>query len=212
MQEFDGIIGITLPKDIANLQLPDIDLSNAWRDFGNRVVHVEGAINGEAGTFTSEIIKQIIRWNAEDKKLPVEDREPIRIYIDSNGGDAEGTYNLIKCMEISKTPIYTVNIGQAASAAGYILSAGHKRFSLPGCSILVHEGSLGVSGTKAQVDAQNKYFEKLDKKMQEFLFAKTKIDSKTFKKKAPQEWWLDEEEALKYGMIDTIVTDLDDIY
>ena len=54
-----------------------------------------------------------------------------------------------------------------------------------------------------------KYFDKLGKKVTDYFLAHTKVNSKTFKKKAPSDWYLDEDEALENGIIDEIIVDLD---
>ena len=53
------------------------------------------------------------------------------------------------------------------------------------------------------------YFDKLGKKVTDYFLAHTKIDPKTYKKKAPNDWYMDEEEALQNGLIDEIITDFD---
>ena len=56
-----------------------------------------------------------------------------------------------------------------------------------------------------------KFFDKADKKFKEILFKVTKIDPKTYRQKAPKEWFLDDEECVKYGVADKIIDDLDEI-
>ena len=62
-----------------------------------------------------------------------------------------------------------------------------------------------------QADSAKKFVDKSDKKFNEILFQKTKIDKKTYRLKAPKDWFLDDEECLKYGLVDKIVEDLDEI-
>jgi ATP-dependent protease ClpP protease subunit len=57
-----------------------------------------------------------------------------------------------------------------------------------------------------------KHFDKLGKNVTDYFLAHTKVDPKTFKKKAPGDWYMDEDEALKNGLIDEIVIDFDNIF
>ncbi len=133
------------------------------------------------------------------------------LYIDSPGGDVTGALVLCHIIMMSKTPVYTVNMCACFSASGVILACGHKRYGLLGSSALVHSGSMYVGGTREQADSTKKFIDKQDKKFNEILFSRTKIDPKTYKQKAPKDWFLDTEECLKYGLIDEIVEDLDTI-
>ena len=66
----------------------------------------------------------ILRWNMEDKDIPPEDRKPIWVYIQSPGGNLLYMSALLDAIELSVTPVYTVNMGYAASAAALIFMAG----------------------------------------------------------------------------------------
>ena len=68
-----------------------------------------------------------------------------------------------------------------------------------------------LGGTREQADSTKKFIDKQDKKFNEIVFSRTKIDLKAYKQKAPKDWFLDTEECLKYGLIDEIVEDLDTI-
>jgi ATP-dependent protease ClpP protease subunit len=57
-----------------------------------------------------------------------------------------------------------------------------------------------------------KHFDKLSKKITDYFLAHTKVDQKVFKKKAPVDWYFDEQDMLDNGLIDEIVTDLDTLY
>ena len=63
------------------------------------------------------IQKMILRWNMEDRGKPVEERKPIWLYILSPGGAIAHMWAICDAINLSKTPVYTVNVGVAASAA-----------------------------------------------------------------------------------------------
>jgi len=206
MSELENVL-LSIPTSVANLQLPDPDLRDFYQDEQDRVFWVTTEINDSL----LDLVKMIIKCNKEDKGKSVEERTPIKVFIDSPGGDVCALWTTIKAIEISKTPVYTINYCTAYSAAADLLASGHKRFALPGTSVMVHSGSCMFGGTMEQAENMKKHFDKLGKKITDYFLAHTKVDPKTFKKKAPADWYMDEDEALKNGLIDEIITDLDTI-
>jgi ATP-dependent Clp protease protease subunit len=204
MNELEKVL-LSIPSSVANLQLPDPDLRDYYQDEQNRVFWVDGEINDGL----LNLVKMIIKCNKEDIGKPTDERTPIKVYIDSPGGDVCALWTTTKAIEISKTPVHTINYCTAYSAAADLLAAGHKRYALPGTSVMVHSGSCMFGGTMEQAENMKKHFDKLGKKVTDYFLAHTKIDPKTYKKKAPNDWYMDEEEALQNGLIDEIITDFD---
>lgn len=197
-----------VPDKIANLQLPDPVLRDYYRDEEDRTFWLDDEIDAS----TLDLIKMIVRCNKEDKDIPVEDRKPIKIMIDSGGGEVQVMLAIIKAIQMSKTPVYTIVYCFAMSAAAQILAAGHKRYAFPGTCVMVHSGSAGMSGTMEQVESQKKYIEAVVKRANEEFIACTKIDAKTLKRKGASDWYLCENDALKWGIIDKIIDDLDNVF
>lgn len=198
---------VAIPKTVENVQLPSPELVNYYRDAEERVFYIDDQIDENL----LELSKEIIRFNRLDKDIPVEERKPIKIFIDTPGGDVIATWSFIRVVEISKTPVYTINMCCAYSAGADILASGHKRFAMPGTSVLIHSGSCYYGGTQEQAESMKKFGDKLTKKVTDYFLSHTKVDPKIFKKKAPSDWYLDEEEALENGVIDKIITDIDEI-
>lgn len=199
---------VAVPQSIENMQLPNPDLLTYYQDEQDRVLWVEGEIDD--GIF--ELSKLILRYNKEDKDIPVEQRKPIKIFINSPGGDLDSTLSFIGLMEISKTPIWTIDACWAFSAAGLILMAGHKRFALPNTEALIHSGSGQLGGTFDQTTEQMKNYKILVDKMREFILSKTKIDNKLFKKMSAKDWYIYTDEMLELGIVDSIVDNLDILF
>lgn len=198
---------VAVPHAVENLQLPNPELLQFYQDEKDRTIWIEGEIDESL----FEVSKLILKYNKEDKGVPIEQRSPIKLLIHSPGGNLDETLAFVALMGISKTPIWTINAGWAYSAAGLILMAGHKRFALPNTQCLIHSGSGGVGGSFEQAEAQMKNYKELVAKMREFILSKTTIDPKLFKKKNSSEWYISTEEMLTNGIVDKIVTDLDEI-
>ena len=204
--ESEILIGV--PNTIANLQLPDPLLRDYYRDEEDRVFWLDDSVENCA----QNLIRMIIRCNKEDKGKPTEDRRPIKIFIDSPGGDVTFMWTLINMIEASKTKIITINYCTAYSAAAEILASGHARYGLKGSHDMVHSGSCAYVGQADQVESMKKYFDKVSKKTVDHLIARTKIDPKAFKRRATVDWFMSEDEALENGIIDKIVDDLDELF
>lgn len=199
---------VAIPEAVENLQLPNPDLLTYYKDEQDRVLWIEG----EIGDGLFELSKMILRYNIEDKNIPVENRKPIKIFINSPGGDLDTTLAFIGLMNISKTPIWTIDACWAYSAAGLILMAGHKRYALPNTECLIHSGSGQLGGSYEQTTEQMKNYKYLVDKMRDFILSKTQIDQKTFKKNSQKDWYIYTEEMLELGIVDAIIDNLDILF
>ncbi len=159
------------------------------------------------------IERMILRWNLEDAErgIPPEQRKPIRLFVHSYGGDLDFMWGMIDAIETSVTPVYTINVGTAASAAGLIFMAGHRRFMTPRATVLIHEGSASMSGDATKVlDASDNYRKSL-KKMKDYIEAHTRIPSKLLNKKRNNDWELDADFCLENGVCDAVIKSVDEV-
>lgn len=208
MSDFMSNLLVGIPESVANLQLPDPDLRNIYLDEEDRIYRLDH----ELTDCDLALVNMILKFNKEDKDIPVAERKPIKIYISSPGGDVVTLWSIIQVIQYSKTPVYTINISYAYSAAAEILVAGHKRYSLPGTQTMFHRGSGFYGGEQSVIEATKKHFDALENKLREFLLSHTKIDPKMYKKKASSDIYMDEHDCLKYGVIDAILTDYDILF
>ena len=158
------------------------------------------------------LIEQIIQCNREDKGLPIDQRKPIRLYINSPGGDLFAGFGLIDAIKLSKTPVYTINVGQWCSMAFLIGISGHKRYSLPHVKFLMHDGHSFTYGStaKAQDEAEfNKRYEK--EVVKAHVLENSNMTSQEYDKVFRIEYYMLPKDALEKNFIDEIVTDLEAI-
>ena len=163
-------------------------------------------------TITQELVWQILRYNSDDKDKKPEDRQPIVLYIDSPGGDITEGFSLISTIKASKTPVWTVNIGEWSSMGFLIGIAGKRRFSLKHVTFLMHDGSFFTydSGSKAQDRA--KFNERFQKEIiKKHVLKCTKINEALYEQRLREEWYMLASDAKEYGVIDEIVETLDEI-
>lgn len=195
---------IIIPKAIENVQLPDPELRNFYVDLEHRTFWLDE----EVTPYLLELIKYIVRWNAEDAATPIEERQPIRIYFFSPGGDLDINYALIDTIKMSKTPIIGVNIGQCASAAAYIFLSCHKRYMLPHAYFILHQGSGTLSGTFEQICAQMEDYQQQVEELSAFVLEHTTYSEEAVAEKIVGEWYIRKDEALENGVVHGVINDV----
>ena len=178
------------------------DLSNAL----NRQLNV-GEIDGNVGDAIDSYIRFFNRQDEQDG-IPVEERVPIKIYIDSPGGDLIATFTMINSIRMSKTPVWTINIGAAYSGGFFTFIAGHKRFAYPLSSFLFHEGSTGTSGDAGKFRNFADFYKKELDNLKKIVLEYTDITEEDYEKHINDDWWFTAEEALEYGICDEITKEL----
>lgn len=203
----DNLLMLLGDDSDANLQLADPSLVNFYKDLENRTYWIDS----EICDCTLDLIQYILRWNREDKGKLYSERTPIRIYIDSPGGDLEIARSIIAIFNISKTPIYVYSFGVCASAASMIFLSGHKRYALPNTTFVFHKGSVtGVSGDFQQVQSFMKDYEQQIQELVNYYKEKTTYSPEVIEEKLNQgDWYVKVSEALENGVVDEIVTDID---
>jgi ATP-dependent Clp protease protease subunit len=203
----DELLQLAMPKNLENLQLPSPELLTYYRGLEDRTIWIDYDVCESV----LEVSRLIMYFNKLDKDIPVAERKPIKLLIYSYGGDGNACFSLLDIIALSKTPVYTVNMGVAMSAGLLILLAGHKRFCLKNSTALAHSGSSGMSGTFEQTEAQMKDYQRFVETMREYILERTDIDRKTFNKYKNKEWFLYAKEQVEYHIVDKIVEDIAEI-
>ena len=108
--DVDGILDTTLPEP---------QLLEEHRRLKNREI----LWNEDIDDCTVDVALYIRKWNAEDRGIPVSERKPIKILINSDGGSVDVVMNVIDMISLSKTPVITIGLGRVYSAGGLLLMA-----------------------------------------------------------------------------------------
>ncbi len=190
----------------SNPGLPDPDRVSYYCLERERVLYLQGEIDDKS----LSVQRMILRWNLEDRGVPVEARKPIKLVIYSEGGDADVMWSLVDTIEASETPVHTINVGMAASAAGIIFLAGHKRLMTRRARMLIHEGSTWMHGDAQKVMDATDNYRIMIKVMKEFILARTRISTAALSKQKGHDWVLNAEYCLAHGACEQIVEHLSD--
>lgn len=160
------------------------------------------------------IVKHIMQINKEDKGIEVSKRQPILLYVVSNGGEVDSGFELIDAIMNSKTPVYTINLGYQYSMGFLIGIAGHKRFASANAKFLMHDGSNFVYGSGSKVQDQMEFQRKVEERVKKYVISRSKITSEEYDSKLRVEWYMFADEAKEKGFVDYIIgedCDIDNI-
>jgi ATP-dependent Clp protease, protease subunit len=147
------------------------------------------------------VMAQMLHLDAEDSE------KDIQLYINSPGGSVTSALAIYDTMQFIKSPVSSICIGQAASAAAVLLLAGEKgkRYSLPHARILLHQPSGGVQGTSMDVEIQTREIVRLRKLLNEIIAKHTGQDLKKIEKDTERDFILTAADAKVYGIIDEVI-------
>ena len=147
------------------------------------------------------VMAQMLHLDADDSE------KDIQLYINSPGGSVTSALAIYDTMQFIKSPVSSICIGQAASAAAVLLLAGEKgkRYSLPHARILLHQPSGGVQGTSMDVEIQTREIVRLRKLLNEIIAKHTGQDIKKIDKDTERDFILTAADAKIYGIIDEVI-------
>ena len=204
-----GYIDIAIPQNVENMQLPSPDLLTFYRNFEDRVLWIDSEIND----YSIEYAKYIIQWNKEDREngILVEVRKPIKLLFFSPGGDLNVNNMLVDTISLSTTPIIGINCGMAASAGCFIYLSCHNRYTLPSAEFLLHKGAGRFDGSYDEVVSAIMNYQREIENLGKFVLSRTNIPEDVFYENFSTDWYLDANEALKYGLCEKIIASLDEI-
>jgi ATP-dependent Clp protease, protease subunit len=153
----------------------------------------------------NEIIQDIYEINEEDAKKQTV--EPIKLIINSFGGEVFSGLALIDVIDTSQTPIHTICHGTAMSMALIVYAAGHVRYASKYSTFMYHEAAYEIEGKVAFHKQELKETERIDKICDAYLISKTKLTDKVLKphRDRQAEWYFDVKVAQRYGLVDEIL-------
>lgn len=184
------------------MEIPQFEEYTFWEQLQDRKIILNGQIDDGV---VERIIIQILKFNEQDKNIPIDKRKPITLYLNSYGGVVDIGLVLANVIETSKTPVYIIVLGNAASMAAIILMAGHKRMAYQFSNVLIHDGSMFIGGNTSKVKDTMMYQDEKEEQVKQFILSHTKITEEKYKENYTKEWWLSARSALEYGIIDEII-------
>ena len=164
----------------------------------DNVIFLGGPIDDHVANL---VIAQLLFLQTEDPK------KEIQLYINSPGGQVHAGMAIIDTMQYIKNDISTVCVGMAASMAAVILSCGTKgkRTALPNAEVMIHQPSGGTEGQASDIEISAKHILKTRATLNKILAKNTGQTLLKIEKDMDRDFFMDADEAKKYGIIDSVV-------
>ena len=164
-----------------------------------RQIILTGEINKE---LADSIVRQLLILDSEDENTP------IYMYIDSPGGDVDAGFAIFDMIRFINAPVYLIGMGLIASAATLVLLAVDKEFriGLPNSRYLIHQPLGGMRGVATDIEIYAKDMEKIRAKLNSLIAEQTGTSLEQVTKDTERDFWLDSDEAVKYGLISKIIS------
>ena len=159
-------------------------------------------ISGEIDKKMAEkVVSQLLMLEAEND-------DPIKVFIDSPGGDVDSAYAIFDMIRFVKPKVTMIAMGLAASAGALILLAGDKenRFGFPNSHYLIHQPLSGIRGVATEIEIHAKEIEKTRHKINALIAKETGKSLAQVEKDTDRDYWMSAEEALDYGLISKIIS------
>jgi len=148
------------------------------------------------------VVAQLLLLDSENPE------KDIMLYINSPGGSVTAGFAIYDTMQHIRADVQTICLGQAASMGAFLLSSGTKgkRMALPHSRVLIHQPLGGAQGQATDIEIQAQEIIRIKKSLNEILASNTGQDITKIEKDTDRDYIMTPEEALKYGMIDKVIT------
>ena len=156
-------------------------------------------------TSASIIIAQLLFLESTD---PDKD---IQLYINSPGGSVTAGWAVYDTMQYIKCDVSTICLGLAASFGAFLLAGGAhgKRMALPNSEIMIHQPAMhgnGIQGPASDIKIMSDYMQKSRQRLNRVLAVNTGRSEEEIARDTERDNFMSAEEALEYGLIDSILT------
>ncbi len=168
-----------------------------------RQILLSGEINKD---LSDKIVQQLFVMEAESS-------EPVRLYINSPGGDVDAGFAIFDVIRFINAPVTAIGMGLVASAAAIVLLATPKerRFGLPNSRYLIHQPLSGIKGVATEIEIHAREIEKIRSGINELIAEETGRPAEKVAKDTDRDFWMNAEEALEYGLISKVLRSRKDI-
>lgn len=154
-----------------------------------------------------ELLAIIEEDDNNDKEKKEYERQPIKLFINSYGGNVDDMWSLIDIIENSKTPIHTYCMGYAMSAAFCIFLAGHKRFCTEHTTFMYHQIQAGTYGKYQDIVERKDELSFTNKQLEKYVLSHTKLLDRTIKEAREKKLdiYIHSDKAIELGIVDEVI-------
>lgn len=197
MQQSETVQNFLVPMVIEKTQGGERAYDIYSRLLKERIIFVTGGIEDHMANL---VVAQLLFLEAEDPK------KDISIYVNSPGGSVSAGLAIVDTMHHIKPDISTVCVGLAASMGSIILSQGAKgkRFALPNAEVMIHQPWGGAQGQASDIEITARHILKTRDRLNKMLAKATGKKLTDIERDTDRDFFMDAEEAKKYGLIDEV--------
>ncbi len=168
-----------------------------------RTILLSGEVHKE---LAERVVRQLLLMEQEGD-------DPIKVFIDSPGGDADAGFAILDMMRFVRPPIKMIGMGLVASAGAIILLAAprERRYALPNSRYLIHQPMAGFRGVGTEIEIQAKEIDLMRRKMNVLISRETGKPESEVEKDTDRDYWMGAQEALAYGLVGSIISSQDEL-
>lgn len=150
----------------------------------------------------NSIVAQLLLLDSENPE------KDIMLYINSPGGVITAGMAIYDTMNLIKADVQTICLGEAASMGSFLLSSGAKgkRMALPSARIMIHQPLGGTQGQATDIELEAKEILRMKEMLTGILADNSGQDIEKVKKDCERDYYMSAEEAVKYGLIDKVIS------
>jgi ATP-dependent Clp protease protease subunit len=163
-----------------------------------RTILIAGEINKSLG---ERVVRQLLILEGTGD-------DPIKVFIDSPGGDADAGFAIFDMLRFVKPQVWTIGMGLVASAGAIIMLAAPKdrRIALPNSHYLIHQPLSGMRGVATEIEIHARELEKMRVRINKLISEETGQPFERVEKDTDRDYWMNATEAFEYGLVSRIVT------
>lgn len=178
---------------------------------GERSYDIYSRLLNDRIIFLGEQIDDHVANSVVAQLLHLESADPekdISLYINSPGGSVTAGLAILDTMNFIKCDVSTICLGECASMAAVLLSAGTKgkRLCLPNSMVLIHQPSGGAQGQQTEIQIVADFMLKTRERLNRILADNTGQSLETIQQDTERDNYMTAEQALEYGLVDRITT------
>jgi ATP-dependent Clp protease, protease subunit len=164
----------------------------------DRIVFLGTEINDEIANL---VIAQMLFLESEDPE------KDIHFYINSPGGTVSAGLAIYDTIQYIRPPVSTLCLGQAASMAAVLLTAGEKtkRYALPYARIMIHQPLGGAQGQATDIDIQAREILRVREQLNNIIAKHTGQSIKKIEKDTDRDFFMTSKQAVEYGIVDEVI-------
>jgi len=164
-----------------------------------RIIFLGTEIDDEVA---NAVVAQLLLLDSENPE------KDIMLYINSPGGVITAGMAIYDTMNLIKSDVSTICMGEAASMGSFLLSSGAKgkRMALPSARIMIHQPLGGAQGQATDIELEAKEIMRMKNQLTGILAENSGQPLEKLQKDCERDYYMSAAQALEYGLIDKIVT------